>query len=84
MVSFVKKINEKSKELKEISKTYYDAASNLFKYIDENSKKNITNTDKKIVVPSMCCPFPVKKGQVLASTNTETKVKIAFAPCAGN
>lgn len=48
MVSFVKKINEKSKELKEISKTYYDAASNLFKYIDENSKKNITNTDKKI------------------------------------
>ena len=48
MVSFVKKINEKSKELKEISKTYYDAASNLFKYIDENSKKNIANTDKKI------------------------------------
>ena len=48
MVSFVKKINEKSKELKEISKTYYDAANNLFKYIDENSKKNITNTDKKI------------------------------------
>ena len=48
MVSFIKKINEKSKELKEISKTYYDAANNLFKYIDENSKKNITNTDKKI------------------------------------
>lgn len=48
MVSFVKKINEKSKELKEISKTYYDAANNLFKYIDENSKKNIANTDKKI------------------------------------
>lgn len=48
MVSFIKKINEKSKELKEISKTYYDAANNLFKYIDENSKKNITNTDRKI------------------------------------
>ena len=48
MVSFIKKINEKSKELKEISKTYYDAANNLFKYIDENNKKNITNTDKKI------------------------------------
>ena len=48
MVSFIKKINEKSKELKEISKTYYDAANNLFKYIDENSKKNIANTDKKI------------------------------------
>lgn len=48
MVSFIKKINEKSKELKDISKTYYDAANNLFKYIDENSKKNITNTDKKI------------------------------------
>ena len=49
MVSFIKKINEKSKELKEnISKTYYDAANNLFKYIDENNKKNITNTDRKI------------------------------------
>ena len=42
------------------------------------------NTDKKIVVPSMCCPFPVKKGQVLASTNTEAKVIITFAPCIGN
>ena len=48
MVSFIKQINEKSKELKEISKIYYDAANNLFKYIDENNKKNITNTDKKI------------------------------------
>lgn len=48
MVSFIKEINKKSKELKEISKTYYDAANNLFKYIDENNKKNITNTDKKI------------------------------------
>lgn len=48
MVSFINKINEKSKELKEISKTYYDAANNLFKYIDENNKKNITNTDRKI------------------------------------
>ena len=48
MVSFVKKINEKSKELKEISKIYYDTANNLFKYINKNSKKNITNTDKKI------------------------------------
>ena len=43
-----------------------------------------TNTDEKIVVPSMCCPFPVKKGQVLASTNTEARVIIAFAPCIGN
>ena len=43
------------------------------------------NTDKKIVVPSMCCPFPVKKGQVLASTDTEgAKVTIGFAPCIGN
>ena len=43
------------------------------------------NTDKKIVVPSMCCPFPVKKGQVLASTDTEgAKVTISFAPCIGN
>lgn len=48
MVSFINKINEKSKELKEISKTYYDAANNLFKYIVENNKKNITNTDRKI------------------------------------
>lgn len=48
MVSFVKKINEKSKELEEISKTYYDAANNLFKYIDENSEKNIANTVNKI------------------------------------
>ena len=48
MVSFVKKINEKSKNLKEISKIYYDAANNLLKYINKNSKKNITNTDKKI------------------------------------
>lgn len=48
MVSFVKKINEKSKGLKEISKIYYDAANNLLKYINKNSKKNITNTDKKI------------------------------------
>ena len=48
MVSFVKKINEKSKELKEISKIYYDAANDLLKYINKNSKKNITNTDKKI------------------------------------
>ena len=43
------------------------------------------NTDKKVVVPSMCCPFPVKKGQVLASTDTEgAKVTISFAPCIGN
>jgi len=48
MVSFIKKINERSKELKEISKIYYNTANNLFKYIDENRKKNITNTDKKI------------------------------------
>jgi len=48
MVSFIKKINEKSKELKEISKIYYNTANNLFKYINENRKKNITNTDKKI------------------------------------
>jgi hypothetical protein len=48
MVSFVKKINEKSKELKEISKIYYDTANDLLKYINKNSKKNITNTDKKI------------------------------------
>ena len=47
MVSFVKKINEKSKELKEISKTYYDAANNLFKYIDENSKKILQTQIKK-------------------------------------
>ena len=31
------------------------------------------------------CPFPVKKGQVLASTDTEgAKVTIGFAPCIGN
>ena len=44
-----------------------------------------SNTDKKVVVPSVCCPFPVKKGQVLeAYTETETTVKIIFAPCIGN
>ena len=43
-----------------------------------------SNTDKKVVVCSMICPFPVRKGQVIASTDTETSVQIVFAPCIGN
>ena len=42
------------------------------------------NVDKKVVVPSMCCPFPVKKGQVIDRTDTGVKVIIVFAPCIGN
>ena len=42
------------------------------------------DVDKKVVVPSMCCPFPVKKGQVLAPIDTDVRVQIAFAPCIGN
>ena len=43
------------------------------------------NVDKKVVVPSMCCPFPVRKGQVLSVyTETDARVEIYFAPCIGN
>ena len=41
--------------------------------------------DKKVVVPSMCCPFPVRKGQVVSVyTETDARVLITFAPCIGN
>ena len=44
-----------------------------------------SNTDKKVVVPSMICPFPVRKGQVIASVDTQgAKVTITFTPCIGN
>lgn len=51
----------------------------LGQFYDSNSK-----VDKKVVVQSLCCPFPVKEGQVLSTYETTANVIITFAPCVGN
>ena len=52
----------------------------LGQFYDSASK-----VDKKVVVQSLCCPFPVKEGQVIAPYDTTAEeVIITFAPCVGN